>query len=302
MGRPRTVKYVIGPKELTGGWIILYLATFALQLPCAAIRAFVAYPPLWLTVKLIGQPTSIVHEIALLVGYGPLAFSLALLILPLDGWWWEQSAGGRSPSEREQLVYEDTIEQLRQANPDLRVPRRWFVIDEDIENAGAYVDTVMLSRGLLDSGYLEAVLAHELGHLNTSDARITAALNRITTPPRGEIRRGLKTLCFIASGAIGMWPLRAPWGAYWRSREHKADQYAANLGQAQALGEYLDERRALADMPVPFIWLTEEDHPWTEHRIERLTRAAQQQDSNQRNSGPARTRQGNPYGAAYGGS
>ena len=191
MGRPRTVKYLISPKELMGSWLILYLATFALQLPCASIRAFVAYPPLWLTFKLLGQPTSIVHGIALIVGYGPLALSLAMLLLPLDGWWWEQSTGGRAPSEREQLVYEDAIAQLRQADPKLRAPRRWFVADDESEQAAAYADTVMVSRGLLDSGYLEAVLAHELGHLNTSDARVTAALNRITTPPYREVRRGL---------------------------------------------------------------------------------------------------------------
>lgn len=218
------------------------------------------------------QPTSIVHDIALIVGYGPLALSLAMLLLPLDGWWWEQSTGGRAPSEREQLVYEDAIAQLRQADPKLRAPRRWFVTDDESEQSAAYADTVMVGRGLLDSGYLEAVLAHELGHLNTSDARVTAALDRITTPPYREVRRGLNTLCFVASGAIGMWPLRAPWSAYWRSREHKADQYAASLNQAQALGEFLDERRAMIDLPIPYIWLTEHSHPPTEHRVEHLTR------------------------------
>ena len=195
MRRPRTVKYVIGPKELSASWLILYLATFALQLPCAAIRAFVAYPPLWLAFKLVGEPTSIVHDLALGVGYGPLALSVASLILPLGGWWWEQAEGGRVPSEREQLLYEDALAQLREADPKLRAPRRWFVIDEEIENASACADTLMVSRGLLDSGYLEAVLAHELGHLNTSDSRVTAALNRITTPPYRKMRRGLNTLC-----------------------------------------------------------------------------------------------------------
>lgn len=277
MGRPRTVKYMIGPKELSASWLILYGATFALQLPCAAIRAFVAYPPLWLAFKLLGQPTSIVHDLALTVGYGPLALSLASLLLPLGGWWWEQAAGGRTPSEREQLVYEDAIAQLRLTNPKLRAPRRWFVIDEDEENAAAYADTVMISRGLLDSGHLEAVLAHELGHLNTSDARVAAALSRITTPPYGQVRRGLNTICLFATGAAGVWPMRAPWSAYWRSREHEADQYAANLGQAHALAQFLDERRAMIDLPIPFIWLTEHSHPPTEHRVERLTRGATRQ-------------------------
>jgi Zn-dependent protease with chaperone function len=274
MRSPRTGEYVISPKEFSPSWMLLYLATFALQVPCAAIRGFLAYPAIWLLFKLIGQPTSPVHLLCLLVGYGPLALSLATLILPLGGWWCEQQAGGRTPSEREQLIYQDAIDQLRQANPRLREPRRWFVLDQESENAAAYADTLMVSRGLLDSGYLEAVLAHELGHLNTSDSRLSAALCRITTPPRDDIRRGLKTLCFLATGAIGMWPLRAAWGAYWRSREHHADNYAAQLGQAHALGEFLDERRALIDLPVPFIWLSDHSHPPTEHRVDRLTRAA----------------------------
>ena len=274
MRAPRTGEYLISPKELSPSWLLLYLATFALQVPCAAIRGFVAYPVIWLFFKLAGQPTSPVHLIALVVGYGPLALSLATLVLPLGGWWWEQQAGGRTPSEREQLIYQDALAQLRQANPRLREPRRWFVLDEENEGAAAYADTLMVSRGLLDSGYLEPVLAHELGHLNTSDGRLTAALCRITTPPRGQAHRGLKILAFLATGAIGMWPLRAAWGAYWRSREHHADHYAAQLGQANTLGEFLDERRALIDLPVPFIWLSDHSHPPTEHRVEHLTRAA----------------------------
>ncbi len=274
MQPPRTGEYFISPKELSPSWLLLYLATFALQVPCAAIRGFVAYPVIWLLFKLLGQPTTPVHPIALVVGYGPLALSLATLVLPLSSWWWEQQAGGRSPSEREQLIYQDALAQLRAIDPSLREPRRWFVVDEEIENAAAYADTLMVNRGLLDSGYLEPVLAHELGHLNSSDGRLTAALQRITIPPRGQVHRGLKTLSFLATGAIGMWPLRAAWGAYWRSREHHADHYAAHLGQAGTLGEFLDERRALIDLPVPFIWLSEHSHPPTEHRVERLTRAA----------------------------
>jgi Zn-dependent protease with chaperone function len=278
MPTPRTGQYVISPKELSPSWIMLYAATFMLQLPCAAIRAFVAYPILWVASKMIGPfigayPTHI-HTIALIVAYSPLAISLLTLILPLGGWWWEQQAGGRTPSERERLVYDDAIAQLRQINPSMREPRRWFVLDTDQEQAAAFSDTVMVSRGLLDSGYLPAVLAHELGHLNTSDARLTAALYRLTTPPRGRMRFGLKTICFFATGAAGMWPLQAAWGAYWRHREHQADQYAANLGQADNLAEFLDEIRTLTDLPIPFVWLTDQSHPPTEHRVEHLVRAA----------------------------
>jgi Zn-dependent protease with chaperone function len=278
MATPRTGEYVISPKELSPGWVMLYAATFALQLPCAAIRALVAYPILWIAFQLtgsfIGEYPGHIHTIALIIAYGPLALSLLTLILPLGGWWWEQREGGRAPSERERLIYDDAIAQLRQADPSLREPHHWFVLDEEDENAAAYADTLLVNRGLLDSGYLPSVLAHELGHLNSSDGRLSAALCRITTPPRGQVRRGLKTICFFATGAAGMWPLRAAWGAYWRSREHHADRYAANLEQADMLGEFLDEHRALIDLPVPFMWLSDHSHPPTEHRVEHLTRAA----------------------------
>ena len=275
MSTPRTGAYVISPKELSPSWVLLYVATFALQLPCAAIRSFLAYPAVWLALKLLGQPTSPAHTFALGIGYGPLALSLATLVLPLGGWWWEQRIGGRAPSDRERLIYEDGMAQLKRCDPSLREPRRWFVLDDEhSENAAAYADTLMVSRGLLDGGNLEPVLAHELGHLNSSDGRLSAALRRITTPPRGEVRRGLKTLCFLATGAAGMWPLRAAWGGYWRSREHHADHYAAKLGQASALGNFLDDHRALNDLPVPFVWLTDHTHPPTELRVDRLSGGA----------------------------
>lgn len=127
----------------------------------------------------------------------------------------------------------------------------------------------MLSRGLLDSGHLPAVLAHELGHLNSSDARLTAALCRLTIPPRASERRLLNTLLRIWSGTIAFMPVRAAWATYWRGREHHADHNAATLGQAQQLAEFLDERLG-NDYPVPWVWLTGHAHPPTEHRVDHL--------------------------------
>ena len=50
-------------------------------------------------------------------------------------------------------------------------------------HAAVIGDTLMLSRGLLDSPHLPAVLAHELGHLGSPDGRVTAALNRLMIHP-----------------------------------------------------------------------------------------------------------------------
>jgi len=263
--------YLIRPRDVRLGWLVLYAGTFFMQLFCSAFRAwFVSYPVLWVAFKIIGQSTGPVYYLAFAVGFGPLFLSFATLILPLGGWFWEQQIGARSPSEREQLVYQDALATLKHKDPNLRPPLRWCVLDTYTPNAAVYADTLMLTRGLLESGYLEGVLAHELGHLNTSDARLTAALHRLTTPPRTRTRKGLRTIALVATGGLPMWLMRAPWGAYWRSREHQADECATHLGQAKSLARFLETNALDDDLPVPFIWLTDTSHPHVEHRIDRL--------------------------------
>ena len=267
-------EYVITPREISPGWVLLYAATFAIQTLCAAIRALLAYPALWLALTIAGHSTASAHALALVIGYGPLALSLATLILPLGGSFWRMQTGGRTPSQRERLIYEDALEVLQLADPRLREPRHWFVLDDPHVNAAAYADTLMVTRGLLESGHLEPVLAHELGHLNSSDARLTAALRRLTTPPR----RRMPVVGFLASGALGVWLTRRVWAAYWRTREFESDDYAARLGQARPLARFLDEYALENDLPVPFIWLSEHAHPATEHRIDRLYQLAERCD------------------------
>jgi Zn-dependent protease with chaperone function len=269
-GRPATSAYLISLGEVRPGWLGLYAGTFAIQLVFAAIRGLIAYPLLWLAFTLAGRSTAPAHTLAWFAAYGPLAVSLATLLLPLGGWLWMQRSGGRRPSERERLTYEDALTTLAAYDPALREPRRWFVLDEPRANAAAYADTLMLTRGLIESGQLEPVLAHELGHLNSSDARLTAALHRLTTPPRRRLRFPLGTLGVLASGALGAWLTRTPWAAYWRRREYAADAYAARLGQGPALARFLETNALENDLPIPFVWLTEHSHPATEHRIDHL--------------------------------
>ena len=116
----------------------------------------------------------------------PTAWSLFALITPFGGgWWWRQNLGGREPSEREQLAYRDAIELLQaHAGQALPVPSGWFVLDSPQADAAVYGSTLMLSRGLLESDHLPAVLAHELGHLASTDGKLTAALNRLVITRR----------------------------------------------------------------------------------------------------------------------
>jgi Zn-dependent protease with chaperone function len=265
----RLREQVIGLADLNFGWIPLYAATWLLQWLTAGFRYFAALFVLWLANSVLGWELPL-HVLALAVGFGPLVLSLATLVLPLGGWWFQQSEGGRAPSEREQAVFEIAFEQLHSNNPDLRAPHRWFVLDDPEPNACAYADTLMVTRGLLDDPSFPAVLAHELGHLNSSDARVTAAVYRLTTWPRERARKPFRLLAFLVSGRVGFWPMRAPWATYWRHREQVADRYAARLGQGAALAGYLDAHALEGDLPTPFKDFGETSHPWTEHRIEGL--------------------------------
>jgi Zn-dependent protease with chaperone function len=174
------------------------------------------------------------------------------------------------------------------------------VLDTPQPDAAVCGSTLMLSRGLLESEHLPAVLAHKLGHLG-SDGRLTAALNRLVIhpPPRvaeSERRRRptfvlandsfLLTITLVgvllwllsrvvgfAKGGLGLW-LTAPfWGSYWREREYAADLHAASLGQAEELAEFLEVHALVHDHPVPFVWLTEHTRPPTELRIDKLRKA-----------------------------
>jgi Zn-dependent protease with chaperone function len=272
--KPSLSAYLIDVRELAPSWLLLYAVTFAMQVVLAPLRGLVSYGLLWLTLTILGWSTASVHVLSWVAAYGPLIASLATLVLPLGGWLWQQQSGGRAPSQRERLIYEDAIAVLSQADPRLRPPRRWFVLDAATVNAAAYFDTLMVTRGLLESGCLEPVLAHELGHLNSSDARLTAALHRLTTPPRSRLHFPLGTLGLLVSGAVGAWLMRLPWASYWRGREFAADRYAARLGQGEALARFLEQHALEYDLPVPFAWLSEHSHPATEHRIDRLAHLA----------------------------
>jgi len=87
----------------------------------------------------------------------------------------------------------------------------------------------------------------------------------------------LTKIAVFAKGGLGLRITGPILGRYWRGREYKADQYAASLGQADELADFLEVHALIHDHPVPFIWLTEHTHPPTELRINRLRQAAHTQ-------------------------
>jgi Zn-dependent protease with chaperone function len=289
--------------------LALYVVTLALEVPVILARMLVILATSTLVLLLTGHPIKTGWALAELCIL-PTLWAVFALFTPFGGgWWWKQNLGGREPSQREQGVYEDAIE-LLQAHTDTPLPRpgRWFVIDTPQPDAAVCGNALMLSRGLLETDHVPAVLAHELGHLATPDGKLTAALNRLVIhpPPTTEDEQqdqqqttgttviasdrviltilGIRALLWIvrntlrlARGGLGLWLTGNIWASYWRTREYQADQYAAHLGQADELADFLEIHALIHDQPVPFIWLTEHTHPPTELRIDKLRNSTTQE-------------------------
>ncbi len=284
--------------------LALYAATLVAEVPVIFTRMLVVLIVVVVFRLLEGESLSGVNSVMDLAVI-PTGWSILALITPVGGgWWWRQNIGGREPSERERLAYDDALELLRHhTSRPLREPTSWFVIDSPQPDAAVCGKTLMLSRGLLEGEHVAAVLAHELGHLATSDGKLTAAINRliIHPPPIAEREprqpqetavvltsdRAMLTVTFLggllwlarktiafAKGGFALKILAPAWGSYWREREYTDDHYAAQLGQADELADFLEAHALIHNHPVPFIWLTEHSHPPSELRIDQLRKAA----------------------------
>jgi hypothetical protein len=251
-------------------WVVLYAVTLAVQGVCGFARGVALIIPLGIVFAIAGiEPVSAqvgndpVSDLCLVIAFGPLVFSVLSLIRPVGaGSYWRTRIGGRAPSGREREIFDEVLELLRERDPGMRVPRWWFLVDDLHTSNGAVLgDTLMLTTGALLDTALEPVLAHELGHLNTIDARLTVALNRLALPAnlfarlyRAEGDGGcLVTLIILAawvcSGELAFVFLRPLWDAWFRAR----------------------------DRPIPFRFISGASHPSTEHRIQALRNLDHQQ-------------------------
>ncbi len=283
--------------------LALYVATLVAEAPVIFTRMLLTFAVAAIVLLIKGEPpggAESLAEVALI----PTGWAILALLTPFGGgWWWRANMGGRPPSERERAAYQDAIQLLQAyAAEPLWLPRLWFVTDEPQPDAAVCGDTLMLSRGLLENEQLPAVLAHELGHLASSDGKLTAAINRLIINPLPKTRERLRrerelvvvgserllltttlvgaaiwVIRFVvrfARGGLGLRFLAPAWGSYWREREYAADEYAAGLGQADELADFLEIHGLIHDHPIPFIWLTEHTHPPTELRIDELRKAS----------------------------
>ena len=258
----------------------LYAITLAAHWFSAVARYLILSIVLGLIGLLTGWPIP-VNTIALVLALAPLAISLLAvicppLIAPLDGRWWEISTGGRPPEQDEHEAFQEAFHALQEIDPRLRPPRHWFVAEESGQNAAAYSSSLRVDRGLLESPYAPAVIAHELGHLRTTDAHLTSALNLLLIIPMDTpILHPLWSLPFrglawFASGQAVQWFTANAWETYWRSREFAADQYAARLGQGPALARTLEHGSLPYERSIRNMRFSRASHPYTKPRIAKL--------------------------------
>jgi len=277
--------------------------TAALELPVILARYLAIYVMAAIAMKATGHSTTEAGEWAKLAVL-PAVWSAAALVNPAGGgWWWQQQLGGREPSKREHLAYRAAMEELEAGSTMLLPqPKRWFVLEESEPDAAVCGDTLMFTRGLLESPHLTAVLAHQLGHLQGIDARLTAALKRLVINREGE-RAGAKrekqtasptpAQALASKQSLTRWAIRMTiellrgglalrvtsigWGRVWREQEYDADRFAASIGRGEELADFLQAQTLKHDHPIPLVWLTDHTHPPTALRIEALRTLAKKQ-------------------------
>ncbi|HEX2706840.1 MAG TPA: M48 family metalloprotease [Solirubrobacterales bacterium] len=254
-------------------WLLIYLGV-------ATVGAWV---PLGLSAE----------GLAWIAAAAPLAHSALGLALPGQGRLWRRRLGARRASGEEAMAVDDALALLRSVDPGLPGRAGYYVLDDPLPAAAVRGSTLILSRGLIESESLAPVLAHEFGHANSLDGRLTEALNRLAiwddplAPTPAEV--GAEAGAEFEDDRIGgllwgcaRWTLRlcgggfvqhllGPlWAAHWRAREYAADAYAASLGQAEDLARHLTDQVLPLDPPQPGLLLNLAEHPPAAIRIERL--------------------------------
>jgi Zn-dependent protease with chaperone function len=273
--------------------LALYLLTISGEVMLgASVRWLLAYLGAAIAGTIV--PLGVGAEgLAWVAALAPIAWSLAGLALPGRGRVWGRRLGARRPSSDEAAALADALETLRCTEPNLPGAAEFLVLDDPLPGAAVRGRTLILSRGLLESESLAAVLAHELGHVDSLDGRLTEALNRLQLwgdplapvsaergegaavgldgDPRGALSWGLmRWILRLAGGSFAQGLLSPLWAAYWRWREYAADAYAAALGQAEDLARHLSDHEQPFDAPQPGLLFKRCEHPPVALRVERL--------------------------------
>ena len=206
--------------------------------------------------------------------------------------------GARKPSTRERETILQVFEQMAEGvDSPIRSYSKLYVIDSILDYANLVGTTLYVSSSSFRGNNLQALIAHEFGHLNNGDGSLILALRRLVFPPFSLFIGGIRdfstnrpaykpsvrefdameifyslinniiffTLAFIGGG-IGVWVMSWAWASYFRARDYVADSFAAGLGYRDLMLRYL-EANIYFDTSIPYMlgW-----HPAAELRIDAL--------------------------------
>ena len=176
--------------------------------------------------------------------------------------------GLRKPSRRElatlHLVYSELENGALRTGTKFKYPGTFLVRDTPRMQIRFIGQKLVIDRGLIGSPWLVPLLAHELGHFNSSDSMVRFLL--LLFPPMG-----CSLGCFIGLALGFSTLLTAPfWRIYWRRRYFAADTFAAQLGQRDALLEWLETYQLPLDHATEMAMLLRKE-PYVEQRIDHLS-------------------------------
>lgn len=272
---------------------LLLLGSWAIDLPGQIVRLVIGF------LIAAAVDNAILSPLILLAmtytTWGP----LLALVWPTGHFITRWQYGAREASQREQEAVEAAFNSLV---GNYRRPAKWFVIDAPMINAFVVGNTLYINRETIRSDALAAILAHELGHLNSTDGRYVLAANRLISPILTRFAGATATLgqqslelermtgrkqggctyiilawsALLLGGGMGLRLLAPLWLLYMRDREYLADEYAAALAQGGQLIAVLETYSLPLDTAVPFVSLLyEKTHPYTELRIDKLMQLQQ---------------------------
>lgn len=265
-----------------------YLLTLVVQAATAGVSRWLLGVMLWSVLGWIVDVPFSPSVVGYVCALAPLVWSASAFWHPGGGWLWHQRVGAFDPSVQENRRIDAAFDAL---GPDATAPLRSlsiYVVDEVDRFAFVRGQSLILSRGLVDSDALPAVLAHEIGHARSIDGRLMQALDRLalwgdplmrardvdTLKEYGVLAAlasgGLRWLLRLAGGSLTLRCLLPLWSPHWRRRERAADECAVALGQGPALAKFLENWEQPAERPEPRLLFNLQEYERIAYRLDVL--------------------------------
>jgi Zn-dependent protease with chaperone function len=158
------------------GGLLLYLCTLLLELLSVTCRFLLVAVPM----ALVGS-TELAIVVGTLLAVAPVFYSLLVVNgIPSGHFFLRWTLRARRPTVQERRAISGAFCELLPASAPR--PRHIFVLDKAGLNAFVSGTTLYVYRDLIRSRFLNAVLAHELGHLYSPDGRLALALRALVLP------------------------------------------------------------------------------------------------------------------------